>query len=123
MILPCLGYAYLLSRGGPHCCTFQQITRKLGLVEDEDEYYYALREAAQFMLGPLAVYDPLQNFWDAFPDSHSEEYLPRNGYDPELAYKLFQTEINQIRQWSCLADHGLSDVQDDTTELGRELMI
>jgi hypothetical protein len=115
MILPCRGFAYLLSRGGPDCCTFQQVACKLGLVEDEDEYYYALREAAQFILCSI--------FGMPFPDSLSDEHLQRNGYDPELAYKLFQIEIDQSRQWSCLADHGLPDVQDDTTELGWELMI
>ncbi|XP_054280942.1 uncharacterized protein LOC128998711 [Macrosteles quadrilineatus] len=134
MTVPCRGYADLLSRGGPNCRTFQEVARHLGLVQDEQEYHYALREAATFMTGPRLrsffvilcnMGAPAALLWDAFRDSICEDHIERNPLDVELAYKLGLIEIDRSlrRQGSCVADHGLPDVHDDTTELGRELLV
>ncbi|XP_054280075.1 uncharacterized protein LOC128998104 [Macrosteles quadrilineatus] len=134
MTVPCRGYADLLSRGGPNCRTFQEVARHLGLVQDEQEYHHALREAATFMTGPRLrsffvilcnMGAPAALLWDAFRDSICEDHIERNPLDVELAYKLGLIEIDRSlrRQGSCVADHGLPDVHDDTTELGRELLL
>ncbi|XP_054283292.1 ATP-dependent DNA helicase PIF1-like [Macrosteles quadrilineatus] len=105
-----------------------------GLVQDEKEYHYALREAATFMTGPRLrsffvilcnMGAPAALLWDAFRDSICEDHIERNPLDVELAYKLSLIEIDRSlrRQGSCVADHGLPDVHDDTTELGRELLL
>jgi hypothetical protein len=133
MSTPCRGYAHLLSLGGPGCRTFQDVARNLGLVEDEEEYRQALREASTFMLGPRLrsffvilcnMGAPAALLWDFFKNSLCEDHLERNPEDPELAYKLSLIEIDRsLRlQGSSLTDHGLPHVQDDTTELGRELL-
>ncbi|XP_054282185.1 uncharacterized protein LOC128999618 [Macrosteles quadrilineatus] len=134
MVIPCRGYADLLARGGDGCTTYQQVARTLGLVEDEDEYHQALKEAARFMVGPRLrsffvllcnMGAPAALLWDAFRDALCEDHLERNPLDHEVAYKLALIEIDRSlrRQGSCLADHGLPTVDDDTTELGRELLI
>ncbi|XP_054260342.1 uncharacterized protein LOC128984992 [Macrosteles quadrilineatus] len=134
MIIPCRGYADLLARGGDGCTTFQQVARTLGLVEDEDEYHQALKEAARFMVGPRLrsffvllcnMGAPAALLWDAFRDTLCEDHLERNPLDHDVAFKLGLIEIDRSlrRQGSCLADHGLPIVDDDTTELGRELLI
>ncbi|XP_054287572.1 uncharacterized protein LOC129003305 [Macrosteles quadrilineatus] len=134
MTVSCRGYADLLSRGGPNCRTFQGVARHLGLVQDEQEYHYALREAATFMTGPRLrsffvilcnMGAPAALLWDAFRDSICEDHIERNPLDVELAYKLGLIDIDRSlrRQGSCVADHGLPDVHDDTTELGRELLL
>ncbi|XP_054272896.1 uncharacterized protein LOC128993160 [Macrosteles quadrilineatus] len=134
MVIPCRGYADLLARGGDGCTTYQQVARTLGLVEDEDEYHQALKEAARFMVGPRLrsffvllcnMGAPAALLWDAFRDALCEDHLERNPLDHEVAYKLALIEIDRSlrRQGSCLAGHGLPTVDDDTTELGRELLI
>jgi len=133
MSTPCRGYTDLLSRGGSGCRTFQEVCRNLGLVEDEEEYHQALREASEFMLGPRLrsffvilcnMGAPAALLWDAFRDKLCEDHLERNPHDPELAVKLTLIDIdrNLRRQGSSLVDHGLPYVQDDTTELGREML-
>jgi len=134
MSVPCRGYDDLLSRGGPDCHTFQQVARVLGLVEDQEEYHYALREAASFMTGPRLrsffvllcnMGAPARILWDTFRDSLCEDHIERNPHDIDSAYTLALIEIDRSlrRQGSCLVSHGLPDVQDDTTELGRELLL
>ncbi|XP_054260096.1 ATP-dependent DNA helicase PIF1-like [Macrosteles quadrilineatus] len=68
---------------------------------------------------------PAALLWDAFRDSICEDHIERNPLDVELAYKLGLIDIDRSlrRQGSCVADHGLPDVHDDTTELGRELLL
>ncbi|XP_054274704.1 uncharacterized protein LOC128994295 [Macrosteles quadrilineatus] len=134
MMLPCRGYADLLARGGDGCSTFQQVARNLGLVEAEDEYGIAIREAAQFMIGSKLrsffvllcnMGAPAALLWESFRNTLCEDHLERNPLDHELAFKLSLLEIDRSlrRQGSCLADHGLPSVEDDTTELGRELLV
>ncbi|XP_046666819.1 uncharacterized protein LOC124358560 [Homalodisca vitripennis] len=105
MSTPCRGYVDLLARGGPGCRTFQDVARNLGLVEDEEEYNHALREASTFMTGRRLrsffvilcnMGAPAALLWESFKNHLSEDHLERNPLDPELA--------------------------DDTTELGRELL-
>lgn len=101
-------------------------------MEDEEEFHYTLLETAQFMLvqrlrsfvllcsmGASAA--PL---WDTFQNIPSKDHLEQNSDDPELAIKLSLIEIDWslCLQGSSLADYGLPFVQDDTTELGRELL-
>ncbi|XP_054281411.1 uncharacterized protein LOC128999079 [Macrosteles quadrilineatus] len=134
MVLPCRGYSDILSRGGPECTSFQQVARKLGLVEDEDEYSCALREASSFMVASRLrsffvllcnMGAPASVLWDAFRSSLCEDYLERTPSNPGMAEKLALIEIDRSlrRQGSSLIDHGLPDVQDHTTELGRESLI
>ncbi|XP_054266859.1 uncharacterized protein LOC128989030 [Macrosteles quadrilineatus] len=134
MILPCRGYADLFARGGDGCNTFQQVARNLGLVEDEDEYGIAIKEAAHFMVGSQLrsffvlicnMGAPAALLWESFRDALCEDHLHRHPDDRELAFKLSLLEIDRSlrRHGSCLADHGLPVVEDNTTELGRELLI
>ncbi|XP_046663121.1 uncharacterized protein LOC124356020 [Homalodisca vitripennis] len=113
MSTPCRGYVDLLARGGPGCRTFQDVARNLGLVEDEEEYNHALREASTFMTGPRLrsffvilcnMGAPAALLWESFKNHLSEDHLERNPLDPELA----------------IMDSPY--VEDDTTELGRELL-
>ncbi|XP_046688265.1 uncharacterized protein LOC124374004 [Homalodisca vitripennis] len=133
MSTPCRGYVDLLARGGPGCRTFQDVARNLGLVEDEEEYNHALREASTFMTGPRLrsffvilcnMGAPAALLWESFKNHLSEDHLERNPLDPELAVKLTLIDIDRSlrQQGSCLKDHGLPYVEDDTTELGRELL-
>ncbi|XP_054257325.1 ATP-dependent DNA helicase PIF1-like [Macrosteles quadrilineatus] len=91
-------------------------------------------EAATFMTGPRLrsffvilcnMGAPAALLWDAFRDSICEDHIERNPLDVELAYKLGLIEIDRSlrRQGSCVADHGLPNVHDDMTELGRELLL
>ncbi|KAI5708509.1 hypothetical protein M8J77_024181 [Diaphorina citri] len=133
LVIPCRGYSDLLSRGGTGCTTFQEVARHLGLVNDDREYHLALREAAAFMVGSRLrsffvllcnMGAPAFLLWGEFRDVLCEDHLERNPLDPELAYKLSLLEIDRSlrRQGSCLTDHGLPYVADDSTELGRELL-
>uniref|UniRef100_A0A8D8VRR9 ATP-dependent DNA helicase n=1 Tax=Cacopsylla melanoneura TaxID=428564 RepID=A0A8D8VRR9_9HEMI len=132
MSIPCRGFEDLLSKGGPGCTTFQEVGRYLGLVDDEQEHQHALREASTFMTGPRLrsffvllcnMGTPAALLWEQFRDLLAEDHLERNPLDPELAYKLALLDIDRSlrRQGSCLTDHGLPFVRDDTSELDREL--
>ncbi|XP_054259511.1 uncharacterized protein LOC128984236 [Macrosteles quadrilineatus] len=134
MVVPCRGYADLLARGGDGCDTFQQVARTLGLVEDEDEYGIAIKEAAHFMVGSQLrsffvllcnMGAPAALLWESFRDALCEDHLHRHPDDRELAFKLSLLDIDRSlrRHGSCLADHGLPVVEDNTTELARELLI
>lgn len=131
--LPCRGYADMLARGGEGCTTFQEVARSLGLADNEQEYAEALEEAAQFMTGPqlrdffvmLAnIGAPVALLWDRFKNAICEDHLERNPGDPERAYKLSLIQIDRSlrRHGSGLAAHGLPVVEDDSTELGRQLL-
>ncbi|XP_046688846.1 ATP-dependent DNA helicase PIF1-like [Homalodisca vitripennis] len=67
---------------------------------------------------------PAAFLWESFKNHLSEDHLERNPLDPELAVKLTLIDIDRSlrQQGSCLKDHGLPYVEDDTTELGRELL-
>lgn len=102
------------------------------MIEDEEEYHHALREASNFMLAPRLrsffvvlcnMGAPAALLWERFQNALCEDHLERNMHDHKLAVKLALLEIDRSlrRQGSCLTDHGLPYVQDDMTELGREL--
>ncbi|XP_046407444.1 uncharacterized protein LOC124172080 [Ischnura elegans] len=131
MTTPCRGYADLLSRGVGHCRTFQEVARTLGLIEDEEEFSDAMKEASAFMLANALrsffvllcnVGAPAAILWEKFKDALSEDHLDRHPENPEVAYRLTLLAIDRSlrRQGSCLTDHGLPHVDDDTTELSRE---
>ncbi|XP_046391588.1 uncharacterized protein LOC124159723 [Ischnura elegans] len=132
MSINCRGYEDLLSRGGNDCRTFQDLARTMGLIEDEEEYNHVIREASTFMVGyrlrSLFVLlcnmgAPAALLWETFKDSICEDLLERHRENPERAYKLALIDIDRSlrRQGSCLTDHGLPYVKDNTTELDREL--
>lgn len=131
--LPGRSYEDMIAHGGLDCTTFQEAARNLGLCDNEREYAEAIREAATFMLGPrlrdffvmLAnVGAPAALLWADFRDRLCEDYLERHPDDPEKAYKLGLIYIDRSlrRNGSSLVAHGLPDVRDDSTELGRHLL-
>ncbi|XP_034236438.1 uncharacterized protein LOC117642399 [Thrips palmi] len=131
--MPCRGFDDLKFRGGPHCRTFQEAAKELGLVDNEREHRDCLDEASQFMTGPALrsffvllcnVGAPGALLWDQFRDKICEDFIERHPDDYEKAYKLGLIQIDRClrRNGFKLTDHGLPDVQDDTTELGRELL-
>ena len=131
--VPCRGFQDLLRRGGDDCTSFQEVARLLGLIDDEMEYHNALLEAATFMVGARLrsffvllcnVGGPAPLLWDAHRDLMCADLLDRFPADPERAHKLGLLQIDRAlrRQGSCLRAMGLPYVEDDSTELGRELM-
>uniref|UniRef100_A0A8D8TLU8 ATP-dependent DNA helicase n=2 Tax=Cacopsylla melanoneura TaxID=428564 RepID=A0A8D8TLU8_9HEMI len=138
MSIPCRGFQDLLGKGGSDdgnnlCTSFQEVARRLGLVDDEQEYHDALREASVFMVGPrfrsffvllVNMGAPAALLWQEFRDLLAEDHLERNPGNPDHAYELALLDIDRSlrRQGSCLTDHGLPFVRDGSRELGRELL-
>ncbi|KAE8742020.1 hypothetical protein FOCC_FOCC012436 [Frankliniella occidentalis] len=129
---PCRGFADMKAKGGPDCDSFQETARRLGLINNEQEYSESLLEASQFMTGPnlrnffvmLAnIGAPARLLWDAFKDKICEDMLEKYP-DKEIAYKWGLIHIDRClrRNGSCLANHGLPIAEDNTTELGRQFL-
>jgi hypothetical protein len=129
---PCRGYADLMALGGEECASYQQAARSQGLLEDDEEYVLAMEEAITFMTP-----HKLRNFfvvlcnigaqtdilWDRFKDALSIDIYQRL-QDRERAYTLALIHIDRglRRNGSSNREQGLPDVEDDSTEAGRELL-
>ncbi|KAE8738589.1 hypothetical protein FOCC_FOCC015928 [Frankliniella occidentalis] len=129
---PCRGFADLKAKGGEGCESFQETARRLGLIDNEQEYAEALRQASEFMVGPslrnffvtlASIGAPARVLWDAFKPQLCEDLLEKHT-ESEIAYKYGLIHIDRClrRNGSCLTAHGLPHVDDDTTELGRQYL-
>lgn len=129
---PCRSYAQLKNLGGPNCTTFQEAAKIVGLADDEVEYERAMSEANEFLTGPrlrgffvlLAVNGVrVASIWETFKNELSEDIMNRLGNeDRDRAFTLCLKELSRMlrKHGSSLAEHGLPEVIDNTTELGRE---
>ncbi|KAJ1519223.1 hypothetical protein ONE63_011170 [Megalurothrips usitatus] len=127
---PCRSYADLYLLGGPDCKTFQEAACAMGLLDNEKEYSDALQEAHTFLLGNALrrmfvllcnIGAPAAVLWEQHRDILSED-LFEGDENRERAYNqaLIQIDRGLRRGGSNNVMHGLPDVVDDNTELGRE---
>lgn len=129
---PCRSYTDLFNLGGSGCTTFQEAAKTVGLADDEIEYERAMLEACAFLTAArlrrffvmLAVNGvPVATLWNKFKNEISEDISHRIGIDDmERVYTLCLIQIGRMlrKHGASLAQHGLPEVTDDTTELGRE---
>ncbi|XP_046397701.1 ATP-dependent DNA helicase PIF2-like [Ischnura elegans] len=100
-----------------------------GLLDELDEYGHALEEAATFKTGRalrqlffavIMFGAPAAVLWERFKGPLSEDYSGR--LDERAAYHHALCDIDHMLRphGRCLRDMGLPEVEDVTTELGRE---
>ncbi|XP_046399916.1 ATP-dependent DNA helicase PIF1-like [Ischnura elegans] len=100
-----------------------------GLLDELDEYGHALEEAATFKTGRalrqlffavIMFGAPAAVLWERFKGPLSEDYAGR--LDERAAYHHALCDIDHMLRphGRCLRDMGLPEVEDVTTELGRE---
>ncbi|XP_046395741.1 ATP-dependent DNA helicase PIF1-like [Ischnura elegans] len=100
-----------------------------GLLDELDEYGHALEEAATFKTGRalrqlffavIMFGAPAAVLWERFKGPLSEDYSGR--FEERAAYHHALCDIDHMLRphGRCLRDMGLPEVEDVTTELGRE---
>ncbi len=128
---PANGYEDLLSYNGERYSTFQEAAKARGLVDDENEYSDAIREASTFQTGhglrQLLVClitssgAPAKVLWDEFKELFAEDLID-SMQDKDKAINAALNCIDRKLQMhgKNLEEVGLPKAIDDSTEVGRE---
>ncbi|XP_046393620.1 uncharacterized protein LOC124161349 [Ischnura elegans] len=126
---PCRSYEELRTVDAVTYGSFQEAAMARGLLDELDEYGHALEEAASFKTGRalrqlffavIMFGAPAAVLWERFKGPLSEVYAGR--LDERAAYHHALCDIDHMLRphGRCLRDMGLPEVEDVTTEVGRE---
>lgn len=131
--IPCFSYENLRTVEGVVNPTFQEAARSIGLLNDENEYFDVLKDAAVFMTGPSLrklFYILISNgasavtLWEHFKTTLCEDFLQLMPHDSEKAISMGLCHLDRIlrNHGSSLVDMGLPAVNDATSEVEREYL-
>ncbi len=130
--IPARGYRDLLSYEGQEYGTFQEVAKARGLLTDENEYREAIVEAKQFKTGnglrqlfvSMIICEAAPRIlWDEFKSVFAEDFLDRDSNE-ERAYNdaLCSIDHKLRKHGKSLAEVGLPQAIENTTEIGREIL-
>ncbi|XP_046405004.1 uncharacterized protein LOC124170300 [Ischnura elegans] len=128
---PGRSYEDLRTVDGVIHATFQEAAMARGLLDEQSEFDHALQEASAFKTGRglrqlffavIMFGAPAAILWDKFKDCLSEDYMG-NEDNARIAHHRALCDIDHMLRphGRCLRDLGLPEVEDVSTELGREV--